>query len=441
MPHPKSIEKIIRSTLPKKNTFRIALNDSDPSLKGLSLEVSSSGNKLYVLAYTSPVSKKRRFLKLGLCSSTSPQEAMKLARSAREKIFDGICPASEKQLLKQKKTQEEEEEQQKNRQGTVAQLFEYYLKDLDMDSKKSFDQVKNIYQRDIELPIGSLIANTVTDDQLADIIATIAERGANRLANITRSYLHAAFEFGMSCNKSPRWRLNQDIPLFNLIINPAKNTKKTKNGDKAGEHFIAKEDINTLWTSIGVTAMSPDCALAIKFLISTGVRVTEVLEAPWSEFNEKDLLWSIPAERRKHTQSSKKAKPLLVPLTPFHINLLHEIKKLSGKSSFLFPSQKSPSTPRTIDSLNQAVARFCKPQGSSKRSPFTKFTPRDIRRTWKTIAGSLKIDLELRNRIQGHAFTDVGSVNYDRYEYLDEKREGMEVWIDWLSNEVKPKSS
>jgi len=438
MPHPKSIEKIIRSTLPKKNTFRIALNDSDPSLKGFSLEVTPAGNKFYVLAYTSPVSKKRRFFKLGLCSSTTPQAAMKLARTSREKIYTGVCPVEEKNKIKLIKTQEE---QLQIRQGTVAQLFEYYLKDLDMDSKKSFYQVKRIYQRDIAPSIGPLIANTVTDDQLADIIASIAERGANRLANITRSYLHAAFEFGMSCNKSPRWRLNQDIPLFNLAINPAKNTKKTKNGDKVGEHFIAKEDINTLWNTIGVTAMSPDCAFAIKFLISTGQRVTEVLEAPWSEFNKKDLLWTIPSKRRKSTQKNTPARTLIVPLTPFHIELLDEIKKLSGKSPFLFPSQKSPSSPRTTDSLNQAVSRFCKPQGSSKRENFTKFTPRDIRRTWKTIAGSIKIDLELRNRIQGHAFTDVGSINYDRYDYLDEKRGGMETWINWLSNEVKPKNN
>jgi hypothetical protein len=28
--------------------------------------------------------------------------------------------------------------------------------------------------------------------------------------------------------------------------------------------------------------------------------------------------------------------------------------------------------------------------------------------------------------------TDVGSVHYDRWEYLPEKRRAMETWTDWL---------
>ena len=36
----------------------------------------------------------------------------------------------------------------------------------------------------------------------------------------------------------------------------------------------------------------------------------------------------------------------------------------------------------------------------------------------------------MRNRLQGHALTDVGSVHYDRYDYLTQKREAMESFID-----------
>jgi len=48
------------------------------------------------------------------------------------------------------------------------------------------------------------------------------------------------------------------------------------------------------------------------------------------------------------------------------------------------------------------------------------------------LAGSIGIDLEVRNRIQGHAMTDVGSVHYDRWGYLPEKRRAMEQWATWL---------
>ena len=61
------------------------------------------------------------------------------------------------------------------------------------------------------------------------------------------------------------------------------------------------------------------------------------------------------------------------------------------------------------------------------------FAPKDCRRTFKTLAGSMSIPLEMRNRLQGHALVDVGSVYYDRYDYLDQKREAMEQWVLGLS--------
>jgi hypothetical protein len=39
----------------------------------------------------------------------------------------------------------------------------------------------------------------------------------------------------------------------------------------------------------------------------------------------------------------------------------------------------------------------------------------------------------MRNRLQGHALVDVGSIYYDRYDYLLEKREAMETWSKGFS--------
>jgi integrase len=60
------------------------------------------------------------------------------------------------------------------------------------------------------------------------------------------------------------------------------------------------------------------------------------------------------------------------------------------------------------------------------------FSARDLRRTFKTLAGSMGLPLEMRNRVQGHALVDVGSVYYDRFDYLDKKREAMEEWASCL---------
>ena len=53
-------------------------------------------------------------------------------------------------------------------------------------------------------------------------------------------------------------------------------------------------------------------------------------------------------------------------------------------------------------------------------------------RTFKTLAGSIGISLELRNLLQGHPMTDVGSIHYDRWGYLPEKLKAMETCCDRL---------
>ena len=67
--------------------------------------------------------------------------------------------------------------------------------------------------------------------------------------------------------------------------------------------------------------------------------------------------------------------------------------------------------------------------------------PRDLRRTFKTLAAQAKLDLEIRNRIQGHAFSDIGSRAYDRYDYWDEKTEAMARWSNWLTRHLEQPDS
>ncbi|MDA9110043.1 hypothetical protein N9J41_00485, partial [bacterium] len=130
--------------------------------------------------------------------------------------------------------------------------------------------------------------------------------------------------------------------------------------------------------------------------------------------------WTIPGERRK--TRGKTSEPHLVPLTELHIQILEDIDKTTNDPRFLFPA-RGTGGPRRYDSLTKSVTVFVKNNGMQS------FSARDLRRTFKTLAGSMSIPLEMRNRLQGHALVDVGSVYYDRYDYLDQKREAMEQWI------------
>ena len=156
-------------------------------------------------------------------------------------------------------------------------------------------------------------------------------------------------------------------------------------------------------------------------------------DSPQSETDEFDFekrLWTIAGERRK--TRGKTSEPHLVPLTDLHIQILDEIRSTTHDPRFLFPSRGTDG-PRRYDSLTKPVSIFVKQSGMPS------FSARDLRRTFKTLAGSMGISLEMRNRLQGHALVDVGSVYYDRFDYLDQKRNSMQVWAIGLTKIIGSK--
>ena len=78
--------------------------------------------------------------------------------------------------------------------------------------------------------------------------------------------------------------------------------------------------------------------------------------------------------------------------------------------------------------LSQAVRKMC------KNTDMKPWTPRDIRRTYKTLNLKHDANIGMLNIYQNHARTDVASVHYDKYDYIKEKRIVAEAWNKTLVN-------
>lgn len=73
--------------------------------------------------------------------------------------------------------------------------------------------------------------------------------------------------------------------------------------------------------------------LGLRLLTLTGVRPSELREAPWSEFDLEKALWSTPAARMK------KKREHLVPLSRQALNALRALFDLNGRYPLLFPGR------------------------------------------------------------------------------------------------------
>lgn len=402
-------DRTIRDAKPKASVYR--LRDANVVCRGFGVAVAPSGAKTFFLSYTSPEDGKRKQVSIGQFPAMMLKEARIKAGALRERVNEGHDPAVEKKHSISARIDQ-------RALGTLSDLIDLYSADLEVDGKRTAREVKRIKVKDIPPSLLARPAHLISKDDILDILTPIAQRGAPVHSDNVRAYLRAAFELGLNAESMTRWRGR--AAKFNLQHNPVATVKKTVSRKPRGMRALSRDEVRQVWEADTLTA---PMLLALKFLLATGQRVEEVLHATWSEFDTSHKVWIIPGERRKTRGNT--AEPHIVPLTQFHMRLLDEIRQATGHDLYLFPAQGGEA-PRRYDVLTAAVRKLVAATGMAS------FSPRDIRRTFKTIAGSLGISLELRNRLQGHAMTDVGSVHYDRYDYLAEKRAAMELWSTGL---------
>ena len=103
-----------------------------------------------------------------------------------------------------------------------------------------------------------------------------------------------------------------------------------------GKHFRALEywDVPAAVATIRQSKAWIMTILAFEFLVLTAGRSGEVRDARWSEIDEINYNWEVPAERMK----SRKAHT--VPLSPVAYAVLKEAKRAGNGSDLIFPSIK-----------------------------------------------------------------------------------------------------
>ena len=400
-------DKAIRDAKPKASTYR--LRDSNVVCRGFGVAVGPTGAKAFFLSYTSPEDGKRKQAPLGRFPAMSLREARLKAAEVRALVDGGSDPAIEKKQLIAKRIEQRE-------LGSLQDLMDLYADDLKADGKRTEKEVRRIAGRDIPSHLLLRPARLITRDDILDILTPIAQRGAKVHADNVRAYLRAAFELGVNAPSMTRWRGRSKS--FGITANPVIGVRKSVSRKSRGQRTLTADEVRMLWST---EALTPPTLLALKLILATGQRVEEVLGAKWLEINQEEGLWTIPGERRKTRNKSDEAH--IVPITDFHLTLFAEIRSLNPDSLFLFPD-RSGKSPKRHDSLNSSLQRWI------KDGQMLTFSPRDLRRTFKTLGGAFGIPLEVRNRLQGHAMTDVGSIFYDRHDYLAEKREAMQKWVE-----------
>ena len=299
------------------------------------------------------------------------------------------------------------------RPGTVADLFEGYVASLKAAGKPSWKETEKGLNKIADTLGRNRLAREIEPEEIVELIRPIYERGARSMADHVRCYIHAAFSWGMKSDNDYR---NTSPRRFRIPFNPASGIPTEPKVQ--GTRWLSDDEFVRLyrWLECPDTPVTPSYLRAVQLIMLTGQRVEEIARFHIDQWDA--------AERIIDWSKTTNLQPHAVPVPSLATDLIASIKP--NEFGWFFPSAKDPSKPVSHGTLYSFVWR------QRDRGVIPYATNRDLRRTFKTLAGKAGISKEIRDRLQNHALQDVSPKNYDRWNYMPEKRAGMAKWDKYV---------
>lgn len=254
------------------------------------------------------------------------------------------------------------------RPGTVGDLFDAYVKHLKSNEQSSWIQIENSLKK-IERVLGrNRLARDITPDDVLDVIRPIYKRGKRAMADHVRSYIRSAYSWAIKSEHDYR---SSSPRRFKLVANPAAGLPTEPK--IVGTRWLDEDDFVRLyrWLECPDAPVHPPYTRAVRILMLTGQRVEEIarLHVDQSDAKERIIDWS----------KTKNGKPHALPVPALAAELINSIRP--NKHGWFFPSAMEPTRPVSHGTLYAFMWR----QRQRDVIPFV--TNRDLRRTWKTLAG------------------------------------------------------
>jgi len=173
----------------------------------------------------------------------------------------------------------------------------------------------------------------------------------------------------------------------------------------------------------GLMARDAPAAQALRLLILTATRTSEVLKAEWSEFDLDEAVWVVPAER------TKMGRPHRAPLSPEALAIIGELAEVR-QNGLLIPGQKR-GRPLSDMSLLMLLRRM-------DRGDLTAHGFRSSFRDW--CAEATGYPRELAELALAHRVGDATERAYFRSDMLDQRRQLMSNWAQHCTPAVDAKA-
>ena len=368
---------------------------------GLYLELSPAGNKLWRMKYR--VDGKEKRLAFGIWPTVSLKEARDRRDEAKKQLRDSLDPGTEKKKAKI--------EQNAPTFRDIA--LEYVEKQRDVWAASHTRTVEGRLKLDVYPAFGNRLIAEVTPQDVLAMLRKIEERRAFETASRVLGFCSLIFKYAVT---------------LGLVVNdPCRDLRPALKPYAKGQlaAITKPKEVGALMLAVDDYKGSVVVRAALLFSALTFCRPGEIRHAEWSEVDFDRAEWTIPAEKMKGRIEHR------VPLSRQAIEVLHGISPYTRNGKYVFPTPRSNNRPLSENGVLSALRNM----GYTKEQ----MTAHGFRSMASTLLNELGHRPDAIEAQLAHKGADKIRATYNRAEYMEERRNLMQSWADYL-DELKSKA-
>lgn len=365
--------------------------------RGLYLEIAPSGSKWWRFKFT--FAQKENRISLGVYPDISLAEARERRDAARKLLANGVNPSLHRKLEKARNIAAAA-----NTFETVAR--EWFAKHSPRWAASHSDKLLRRLERDIFPWIGPRPVGEIEPPELLAVLRRIEGRGTTDTAHRAHQNCGQVFRYAVATGRAMR---DPTADLRGALAPVVKN------------HYPSVKrpgEVGALMRAIDGYQGTQEVRTALVLAALTFVRPGELRYAEWSEFDFTVAEWRIPAEKMKA------GVPHVVPLSQQAFAALRELRPLTSRDRYLFPSERTRNRPMSENTVNAALRRM----GYAKEQ----MTGHGFRSIASTLLNEQGWNRDAIERQLAHGERDDVRAAYNYAEYLPERRKMMQAWADYL---------
>jgi integrase len=357
---------------------------------GLYLEVSPGGGKYWRLKYRFHGREQR--LALGIFPVVALKAARQRCMEARAQIAAGINPSAERKLAKQLRRSDESFE---------AIAREWYAAFSQNWTPTHGDRILRRLETYVFPWVGTVPIREVTAMNVLECLRRLEQQNTHDTARRVLRYCSQTLRYAIITG-----RAETDVLSGLRGALAPRNTQHracTKTPREVGALLAAIDGYDGRLVT----------KFALRFAPLVFVRPGELRHASWKDFDFLQCKWRIPADQMKARQ------PHIVPLSSQAIELLRELRPLTGANSYVFPGERTSTRPMSNNTLNAALRRM----GYGRDD----MTAHGFRSVASTLLNELGWDTDAIERQLAHGERDGVRAVYNYAQYLPERRLMMQA--------------